>query len=902
MPDEEEDITIDLRLRDYLTGSAATAAHEMRELADETRKVGRALLLLDKRADKAANSLYKLAAATAALRGAQQTQLSTTADLNRRMGEQVQTQRSLQKNLNTTTKKAREASKANDFLRKSFQKLTTITKMAGAALFMVSKALAMIGAAGVAGLAAQQILAVATAMSTMLSFAALIPTALGAVAAIAVAGKMAFGGLSEAIKAAASGDVAALEKAVEKLPKSAKDFVKELTPALKLFKGMKESVQGEFLKGLTKDIPAALHNLEPTIRSGLEGIAKQFSGLVNNIAQYFTTENGKRMFGRFFEAGEDIVAIFSRNVGPLLEGLGDVIEAVQPSWDRLMEAFDGGFSDFNEWIARISNDGSLEDWLNTAFEVVKLLGSALKDIGGIIKGVISAAGGAAGGAGALGALGMALGEVNKWVNSFEGQTALQSFFASLGQIVQAVTPIFGTIAGIIGTVLAPALADLAINLGPSVNTFFQALGSALQLIAPHIGPLAAAFGELLVALSPLLPVLAEVVGVALQNLATLLPMLVPLISLFAQAIGPLLLPFLRTMAELLQLIAPMISVFFTTLVAVLTPLIPIIEQVGTMFQQYMAVHLQRIVEMLPTLIPLLLQLAVAFGQWLMQALNMILPLLPQLLPLMLQIMQISLQLAPVVIMVATAMVRVATAAMPLMGILLRVIGVFLTMATGAATLAVTVIGAFSRLVGGVRSAAGTVTSLIGSLIGQASRLAGPFVSAVGAIVSAFGRISGAVQGAIGAIGNLISRASALASIDINPFRFAGGDVLANQKYTVGEIGKEMFVGKNGQTQMIGVNGIDPNWQAPSDGFIVPSFMLGAFKSLERGMENIANSDSGGVSARELAAIAAGASQQTVEEHYHIPITIMGNVSSEVNIERAVKRAIDKVEQDKKERR
>jgi hypothetical protein len=137
----------------------------------------------------------------------------------------------------------------------------------------------------------------------------------------------------------------------------------------------------------------------------------------------------------------------------------------------------------------------------------------------------------------------------------------------------------------------------------------------------------------------------------------------------------------------------------------------------------------------------------------------------------------------------------------------------------------------------------------------------------------------------------------MASIDINPFRFAGGDVKAGQKYTVNEIGREMFIGNNGKSKILegGIQTFKPN----QSGFILPHFMVDAMEQVQnRVSESIANAGGGH---GELAALAEAMASQKQPTVYDISVIIKGDVSKEVNIERAVRKAIAAAESEKAER-
>lgn len=904
MADDEEDITIDLRLRDYLASGAEAAAKAMDDLADNTKQASRALLLLDKRATKAAASLYELAAATRAADDSQKKYTTNLDTLTRRMTTQIQTQRQQQRQLERTSTKTEDATKKNKMLAKSFQTVGRALKPLGAGLALLAKGLALVGAAGLLGPLTQNLLGVVAALSSMVSFAALIPIVLGGGLVAMMTAKLAFSGLADAIKAATSGDAKALEKAFKGLGPSAKSFVKELTPALKLWKGMKDVVQGQFLSVLDNNIPGAVRRLAPIFKGGMKSIAVEFGLLFNNIARFFNSAQGDKMFGKFFQAGVQMLSVLRKNVGPFLDALSQIIDVAWPYWNRFIKFITSGFANFNGWLEQIAQNGQLKSWLDTAINVAKALWQILSDVGTIISSVIKAAGGAGQGASALGLIGSALGGIAKWASSLEGQASLVNFFSSLNKIATALMPIITLLAGVIANQLAPTLAQMVQNLAPGVMDFIMALSSGVQQLLPYLPTLATGFSNLLTALAPLLPVIADLLAVGIQELINLLPVVTPLLSFLAQILSTTLQPFLEATAQALTAIQPAIMAFITAFTDYLPQLMPLIQQMVDIFAQLFQNQIGVITAQLPTLIPLVVQLGQAFGEYLLVALQQLAPLMPSIVDLMSQTMQIGFALAPILLLVATAFLKMATFSMQLAGPLIALIGLALQIRARWIEALNAVLYGFSTVVQGVVAGVGVVVGAIGRLISAAGRIAGPFVSAAGAVAGAIGGITGAINNAVGGIENLIGKASSLAHLDLNPFRFAGGDVIGGKKYTVGEIGPEMWVGANGQSKMIGTGGMDPNWTAPGSGTIIPSFMLDAFRSIERSIKpHDEPAATGGISAREIAALLDGSGKTEEHHHYDVKVDATGaTATTPQDIERAVYRAIDKIERDRKERK
>lgn len=868
MADEDEDITIDLRLRDYLTGGAAAAAREMEELADSTKKAARALLLLDKRADKATTTLLKLAAAAKAASGSMDDFTAGVDKSSASMQKQIQTQTNLNKSMNRVQSGMKKTTDANNRMRKSFQLLQGTMKTVISGMFMLSKVMALVGGAAVAGTLVQQLLAVAGALSTMASFAALLPVLLGGIAAAVATGIVAFKGLGAELKEQ-YGDV------------------------FDLFKDLKKEVQNEFLKTLTDSVPNAMRNLQPVIRTGMKGIAREFGLLTNQVGQFFSTQAGKKMFGQFFIAGNDIVRVLRKNIKPLLEGFGKIIDAAMPAWERFIGASDKALGKFSNWMKEISENGQLEEWLDTAFQVAKALGSVLGEIGGIIKGIVNAAGGAGAGTSALGGLGVALGEINKWVNSFEGQTALASFFESIGRIATALAPVLKVIANTIGTVLAPALATIVESIAPGATIFFQALSDAFAVIEPHIGTLAEGFGQLFIALAPLLGPLGQLAAILVEYIGQALQILAPIIGIVAQAFSSFLTPVLEATMQILEAFAPYIPVISQALADMGAMLAPIFAEMGQVFATAVIPYIDELMAMLPQLMPLIMELIYSFGIYFVQALQTLMPYVPMLAQFLVFLMQAAVRLLPYILQLGIWLIQAAAATWPIIAAIGRVIVVVWNFGNRVFETTNRIIGFIARIVNGFVGMPGRISRAVA---GIASALARPFQEG-------YNRVRGWIDRIRSAIANFNPGRLAAGALDaINPFRFAGGPVEGGKQYTVGEIGKEMFVGNNGQTKIIGANGMDPNWTAPGAGTIIPNSMLRTFDAVQNALEAAAvATEQKSLTTRDLAALAA-ASKSEEHHHYTVPVTIMGNVTENVDIERAVSKVLKKVERDREERR
>ncbi|MFJ1808549.1 MULTISPECIES: hypothetical protein [unclassified Streptomyces] len=159
---------------------------------------------------------------------------------------------------------------------------------------------AMMGVAAIVGL------------SLLPALGALVPMAAGAGLAMGTL-KLGFAGVTEALEAQTKGHKEYAE-ALKKLPKPARDFVKELVSVKKEFSGVGKEIQKAMLPGFTK----ALKDAAPLVKivgQGMTDLGGAFGKAAEGAGKMF--KNGQ--FQKDLKANLDMGKLF---VGDLLSGLG----------------------------------------------------------------------------------------------------------------------------------------------------------------------------------------------------------------------------------------------------------------------------------------------------------------------------------------------------------------------------------------------------------------------------------------------------------------------------------------------------------------------------------------------------------------------------------------------------
>lgn len=155
--------------------------------------------------------------------------------------------------------------------------------------------------------------------------------------------------------------------------------------------------------------------------------------------------------------------------------------------------------------------------------------------------------------------------------------------------------------------------------------------------------------------------------------------------------------------------------------------------------------------------------------------------------------------------------------------------------------------------------------------------------------------------------------SAMQSIPVvgGLFNFAGGPAPVGQTSWVGELGPEAFVSNTGQTKLIGAHGPE-QMKFNQPGYIVPNHVLNGVpdSSVPKSvMEKLANAAvPGAPMPAQTQTTRGGLSSDTYLDDVlgggdgvSVQVIIQGNVSSDVQIEEAVRAALRKLERNKRER-
>lgn len=407
--------------------------------------------------------------------------------------------------------------------------------------------------------------------------------------------------------------------------KDAKDYIGDVIDQYNILKAL--TSEG-FWSTAEAGVRAFSNAVMPLAQEHMPRLAAELGKIPGAVAAAFATPEGQNSLARFFENTRTALANMVDGFTALSSALLRLVDAGSAYLPRLGAAFTAQMEQFDAWTARITSDGSFEQWVENGITALKGLWAVLGQTIGIF-GALSTAARSAGGA-SLNDLAAGLERVNTALRGPAWQGALTTVFkgahdamGNLGPAMQALGDAFITLAPTLSRImdLATQIATVAIvgiaealqdpvftsGLGSMLEgalAGMQAFAPAFTEIAKHMGSIlelagvmAEAFGPLLAealiafapvipeitdAIAALVPVLTEGLLAAVQFLAPLIVAVVTAISDWVQANPELAAALLATIVALGLLISAVVSIisFVAPIIGAIATIVGAVGMVG----------------------------------------------------------------------------------------------------------------------------------------------------------------------------------------------------------------------------------------------------------------------------------------------------------------------------------
>lgn len=483
---------------------------------------------------------------------------------------------------------------------------------------------------------------------------------------------------------------------------------------------------------------------------------------------------------QMFQPLHQAFEIASQGAAPLAEAMVRLGAVGGEYLPRMAAGFTEVSNAFLAWVTQAQATGQINAMIDRGIANVKLLGSILVDVVGIIGGVARAA--EAAGGGGLHAMAAALTEINIALTGPVMQGALTTIFAGAFGAIQALSPAVVALKEAF-VVLAPTISDAMVKAGTAVSTVLQGIAQALQdpaistgitqlfsglvqaaqLLALAFAAAAPSIGALMGAVGEMLPIIANLAAQIVQGLAPAFAEFKISLGGVAQALGAGLSAALQAALPVIASLISHVAAFMAQNPAVVAGILAVLGAIGPL-----APVISTVVSVIGTVISVVTSVMSVFGAW----------------SAVLNVLGVSMGglLAPIAGVVAAAglivaaFVNLVATSEPLRAMLVS-IGQSLG-ALGASIISAVLPG-LQAMVGGFMSAAsaiiGALQPLIVAVVGLASQIIGtlapviqwilghlaPAFSTLGSIVgAAFQTIASVIAGAAATITGIINALSA----------------------------------------------------------------------------------------------------------------------------------------------
>lgn len=436
--------------------------------------------------------------------------------------------------------------------------------------------IALLGAAAGGAVAGATSLAIslgalAAAAAQAAGAAGLLPAVLAGKWAILGTAKLALTGFEDALKAVASGDAAKLDEALKDMAPNARLFVREIAKAKPAFDAMRLDVQQRAFAGLAGSIQPLAERYLPQADALFTGIAASMNQAARETVRMALAGDALRSTQLTVAQLQVAAGNLAPAFAPAVRAIMDVVSVGSTFLPAMTSQFSAALQGVSARIHEMAANGELEAFFQRALDTISQLGRIAGNVGGIFSGVFNAAKSAGGGL--LTNLEQLTESMSRFVNSAAGQSALTGFFQAMHVIMQALSPVLLQVVSIIGTQLAPIIANLAATILPAILPALQAFGRLLAAAAPLISLVADVLATLFEAFAPLIDLFAQAIQEAMPQLQPAFQAIAEALVQLVQAAMPLVPIFVQLLAALLPIVAPLVQL----VAAILPPLISLIQ-------------------------------------------------------------------------------------------------------------------------------------------------------------------------------------------------------------------------------------------------------------------------------------------------------------------------------------
>jgi hypothetical protein len=236
-----------------------------------------------------------------------------------------------------------------------------------------------------APLVVSAVFAIGGALFSLLGVLNAVPATFAIATAALIPLVLAFGGFGEALTAIGQGDLEKTNEALKKLSPSARGVAREFQKLQPFFKTLQQDVQEAFFSRLTGSLTALQKALGPAVSGGLQNVAFALGGFVDQLLKLASKPETANLLSRIFETVSRIITDNGPAVVRFLEAIGAAIGAALPSIEKFAGKLGDAFAEFGDFIIEKVEDGSFQEFLDSAFITLEKIGVVLLEVLGLFS-------------------------------------------------------------------------------------------------------------------------------------------------------------------------------------------------------------------------------------------------------------------------------------------------------------------------------------------------------------------------------------------------------------------------------------------------------------------------------------------------------------------------------------
>lgn len=325
-------------------------------------------------------------------------------------------------------------------------------------------------------------------------------------------------------------------------------------------------------------------------------LGEAFAGITDGISRALSSDAGDALSKALTGPLSDALEVLGTSLGPLLETLFTFMAETAPVAQVLADRFLAWAENLNAALNGSIENGNFSEFMSNMLDSTAFLFDLLGSIKDVLGTLFNA--GVGPGNRLLIILTDLLDEFDAWMNTLEGEKALEEWFSNGAIIMEALFKLLGAVGTAIADLITPDVIDQLVGLLDSLGIFADLLSDILAVVAEAdiIGLIVLILNSLGEVIRPLLPLISDLIEIFVSlitnALEVLTPILVSIAEAFAVGLGPSIEVILGHLPALMEAFEPLLPI----LADILEELLLVAESMGEEF----AVALNNIIIMLIT--------------------------------------------------------------------------------------------------------------------------------------------------------------------------------------------------------------------------------------------------------------------------------------------------------------